>query len=165
MAGELAQQGAQVLAAAFAEITQQSIELRRRQGRGGGEARVVAVLARQYGEYNAALACQRRQPLDPVFPPIEAAEQPDHNYLGMRANTVDPQIDRHRVTQVAQMREPHARQRGALRVPRGCQGGEVAVGERQYRDIAGRLAEVDRFDNLVEIRRSRCQQVHVSLRR
>ena len=56
MAGEPAQQGAQIFAAAFAEITQQHVELRRRQCRGGGEAGVVAVFAGQHGERDAALA-------------------------------------------------------------------------------------------------------------
>ena len=48
------------------------------------------------------------------------------------------------------MREPHARQRGALGLPGSGKTREVAVGERQNGDIAGRLAEIDRFDNLVE---------------
>ncbi len=30
------------------------------------------------------------------------------------------------------------------------EAGEVAVGERQNRDLAGRLAEIDRFDDVVE---------------
>ena len=68
----------------------------------------------------------------------------------MDPDTVNPQIDRHRVTQIAQMREPHARQIGALALPRRGEAGEIAVGERQYCDVARRLAEINRFDELVE---------------
>ena len=48
------------------------------------------------------------------------------------------------------MREPNARQRRALRLPGGGKAGEIAVGERQHGDVARRLAEIDRFDDLVE---------------
>ena len=68
----------------------------------------------------------------------------------MGADAVDPQIDRHRMTQIAQMREPHARQVLALGLPRRGEAGEIAVGERQYGDVARWLAEIDRFDDFVE---------------
>ncbi len=68
----------------------------------------------------------------------------------MGADAVDPQIDRHRVTQIAQMRQPHAGQVFALGLPRRGEASEVAVGERQYRDVARRLTEIDRFDDFVE---------------
>ena len=42
--------------------------------------------------------------------------------LAWRADAIDPQIDRHRVAQVAQMREPHARQRRRAPRPRRRQG-------------------------------------------
>ena len=160
MAGEPPQQRAQVFAAAFAEVMQQRAELRRRQCRSGGEPCVVAVFARQHGERDAAFARQRRQSVDAVFPPIETAEQAHHDHLGVRADAIDPQIDRHRMAQVAQMREANARQRGALGLPRGGEPGEIAVGERQDRDIAWRLAEIDRFDDVVEVGCGRRQQVH-----
>ena len=94
------------------------------------------------------------KPLDAVFPEVETAEEAHQDHLGACADALDPQIDRHRMAQVAQMREPHARQRVgldlALDLPGGGKPGEVAVGERQDGDIAGRLAEIDRFDKLVE---------------
>ena len=46
----------------------------------------------------------------PYCPPIEPAEQPHHDHLGVRADAIDPQIDRHRMAQLAQVREAHARQ-------------------------------------------------------
>ena len=64
------------------------------------------------------------------------------------------------MTQIAQVREPHARQHGALRLPRGGKPSEIAVGERQHDDVAGRLAEIDRFDDLVEVGRTRREQMH-----
>ena len=105
----------------------------RRQGRRLGEPRIVAVLARQQRERDAALARQRREPLAAVAPPVETAEQAHQDHLGMRADAIDPEIDRHRMAQVAQMREPHARQRVALDRPRRREPRKIAVGERQYR--------------------------------
>ena len=81
-----------------------------RQCRRRGEPVVVAIFAGQHRERDAAFARQHREPLDAVFPPVEAAEQAHQDHLGMRADAIDPQIDRHRMAQVAQMREPHARQ-------------------------------------------------------
>ena len=67
-----------------------------------------------------------------------------------RDDALDPHIDRHRMAEIAQMCESGARQDGAFGVP-GCgQPGEIAVGERQDRDLARRLAEIDRFDDVVE---------------
>ena len=40
--------------------------------------------------------------------------------------------------------------------------GEVAVGKRQHRDVARRLAKIDRFDDLVESGRTGREQVHRS---
>ena len=160
VAGEPPQQAAQIFAAAFAEILQQRVELISGQGRSGDKPRVVAILARQDGECDAALARQRREPFDAVFPPVEPAEQPHDDNLRVRADALDPQIDRHGMAQVAQMREPHARQRGAFGLPCGREPGEVAVGERQNRDLAGRLAEIDRFDDVVERGCGRGQEMH-----
>ena len=157
MACEPAQQRAQIVAAAFAEETQQCVELLPWQRRGCGKAAIVAILAGQHGERDAAFAGQRGEPLDAVFPPVEAAEQPHHDHLGMRPDTVDPQVDRHRMAQVAQMRQPHARQARALSLPGGGERGEIAVGERQHGDVARRLAEIDRFDDFVEVGRARGQ--------
>ena len=166
MASEAAQQRAQIFAAAFAEITQQRVKFFGRQRRGRGEPRIVAVLAGQHGERDAALARQRGEPLDAVFPPIEAAEEPHHDHLGVRADTIDPQVDRHRMAKLAQVREPHARQRRAFRLPSRGEPGEIAVGEGEHDDVAGRLAEIDRFDDLVEIGRSgREQNASLSPRR
>ncbi len=157
---ETAQQRAQVLAAAFAEITEQDIKLIGRQRRRDSQPRIVAVLAGQHRKDDTALARQHGQPLDAVCPPIKTAEQADQNHLGVRADPVDPQVDRHRMPQLAQMREPHTRQAVAFHVPRGRKPREIAVDERQHGDVARRLAEIDRFDEIVERRRTGREQMH-----
>jgi len=144
------QHAAQIFTASFAEILQQRIEFGRRQGRGGGKPCIVPVFARQYGERDAAFARERREPFDAVFPPIEPAQEAHDDDLRVRADALDPQIDRHGMAQVAQMGEPNARQDGAFGVPRRRKPGKVAVGERQDRDLTRRLAEIDRFDDVVE---------------
>ena len=80
--------------------------------------------------------------------------------MAWRADAVDPEIDRHRMAQVAQMREPHARQRVPLHRPRRCQTGKVAVGERQHDHVSRRLAEIDRLDDLVESGGGGREQMH-----
>ncbi len=152
-----AQQRPQIVAAAFAEETQQCVEFLRRQRRRGSEPNIVAILAGQHRERDAAFARQRGEPLDAVFPPVEAAEQAHHDHLGVGPDALDPQIDRHGMAQIAQMRQPHARQVRALSLPGGGERGEIAVGERQHGDIARRLAEIDRFDDFVEVGRARGQ--------
>ncbi len=101
MSGEGAQQGAQILAPAFAEEGEKDVELARRERRGGGQPRVVAILARQHREHNSSFARQHREPLDAVAPPVETAEQAHQDYLGILADPFDPQIDRHGMAQIA----------------------------------------------------------------
>ena len=100
------------------------------------------------------------EPLDAVFPPIEPAEQPHHDHLG-----VDRDASIHRSTDIGWRRSRRCARRTlgricSLGLPRGGEPGEVAVGERQHRDVAGRLAEIDRFDNLVEVGAGGRQQMH-----
>jgi hypothetical protein len=64
----------QVLRSALAKETQQSLELMSRQCGGFDEARIVAILPGQKRECDAAITRKRRQPLDPVTPPVETAE-------------------------------------------------------------------------------------------
>jgi hypothetical protein len=54
------------------------------------EARVIAVLTGERHEHDLALTCERRQPLDAVAPPVEPAEQTNHNDLGVDCDAVDP---------------------------------------------------------------------------
>ncbi len=116
--GEPSQQRAQVLTAAFAEIVEQRGELMRRNGRGFREPRIVAILTWEQCQHDPALAREHGEPVDAVAPPVDAAEQAYQDHLGMCADAVDPEIDRHRMAQVAQMREPYARQRVAFDDPR-----------------------------------------------
>jgi len=68
----------------------------------------------------------------------------------MRADAIDPQIDRHGMAQVAQMREPDAWQRVAIDLPRRASAERSLSAKDSYGDIARRLAEIDRFDDFVE---------------
>ena len=136
MASEAAEQSAQILAAALAKECQQGLQLIGWKGRGRVESRVVAILPRQNGEGDALLARHLSECFDAVAPPIEPAEQPDHDDPGVLPDLVDPEVDGHRVTQVAQMRKPHARQRVLLNRERCGEPGKVAVGERQHHDVA-----------------------------
>ncbi len=165
MAREPAQQAAQILRPAFAEETQQRRQLIRRQRRGLGEARIVAIFSRQHREGDVALARERREPLDAVTPPVEPAEQAHHDHFCRSRHAVDPQIDRHRMLEIAQVREPHARQGLTLHCPGGGEAGEIAVGEREHCHVARRLAEIDGLDDLVERRRAGGEQMHRSERR
>ena len=81
-----------------------------RQGRSRLEPRVVAVLSGQHGERDVPLMRKRRERLDAIAPPIETAEQPHHDHFGVARHLVDPKVDRHRMAQIAEMREPNARQ-------------------------------------------------------
>jgi hypothetical protein len=56
------------------------------------------------------LARHGRERVDAVAPPVESAEQPHHDHLGVPRAFVDPEIDRHGVAQIAKMREPQARE-------------------------------------------------------
>jgi hypothetical protein len=150
MAGEAAKQTAQILAPSLAEIGQQLLQLVRRKRRGFGEASIVAVLSGQHGKGDAPLARHRAEGLYPVAPPVEATEQPDHDHLGVLAGLLDPKVDRHRVTQVAQMREPYTRKLTLFQRVGGSEPGKIAVGERQHHDVARRLGQVEGLDDVVE---------------
>ena len=134
-----------------------------RQRRCFGKARIVAVLAGQQCKRDAALARQRRQPVDTVAPPIQTAQQADHDDLGVlspRARSKDrPTSD------AADRADCASRTVGSdVALLRPCSGkaGEIAVGERKDDDIAGRLAEIDRLDQIVEGGRAGREQVHCS---
>ena len=160
MAGKPAQQAAQIVGTALAEIGQQRIQVRVSERRSFEQPRIVAVLARQHGKHNARLARERRQRLDAVAPPVEPAEQPHDDDLGVARHRVRPQIDGHGMAQVTQMREPQARQHSTFRGIGDGETGKVAVGERQDHEVARALAEIDRLDDVVEARGACLQQVH-----
>ena len=54
--------------------------------------------------------------------------------------------------EIAQLHKAHARQRVAFGGPGRRKAREIAVGERQDRDVARRLTEIDRLDDVVEAR-------------
>src|SRR5262249_48212769 len=60
------------------------------------------------------------------------------------------------------MRQAQAREYVALGLPCRSKAGEIAVRERQDRDIAGRLREINRLHHCVEIGRTGREQMHRS---
>ena len=90
--------------------------------------------------------------IDSVAPPVESAEQAHDDDLGVARACVDPEIDRHRVAELAEMHQPERWQRVLVGGVGRCQPGEIAVDEGQHDDIARRLAEIDRLDDVVECR-------------
>ena len=64
------------------------------------------------------------------------------------------------MAQIAEMREPHARQPILLRRIGRSEPGKVAVGKRQDHDVARRLAEIERLDAVVEARGCGLEQMH-----
>ena len=158
--GEAAKQRPQIFAPSFTEKFKQSGKLVLRQGRGRNEPRIVAILSRQHGKVDLPLLRYSRERLDPVTPPIETAEQPHHDDFGVTPDLVDPEIDRHRMAQVAEMREPHAGEPVLLhRIGRG-KTGKVAVGERQDNNVARRLIQIARLDDIVERRGCGLKEMH-----
>ena len=160
VARETPQQRAQILGPTLAEEGEQTIQLRGGQIREIRESGVVAVLPRQQRQGDAVLARDRREPVDAVAPEVEPAEEAHQDHLGVPTYAIDPEIDRERVAQVRELREAHARQRVFLHRPGGGEPGKVALGERQHCDLAGRLAQVDGFDDFVEGRGCGREQVH-----
>ena len=156
------EQRSQIFRPALAEKAQQGVELVVRQRRCVGKARIIAVLAGQECKGDGALARQRRQPFDTVAPPIQTSQQADHHDLGVLSHALEPKIDRERMPQVPQIGKPHRGKDVALLRPCNGKAGEVAVGERKDDDITGRLAQIDRLDQIVDGGRTGRQQVHCS---
>jgi hypothetical protein len=100
MPREPAEQRAEIFEPALAEVAQQHRELVGRQGRGLGEPRIVAVLAGQHREHDAPRAGDGGEPLDSIAPPVKATDKPNQDHLGVRADALYPEIDRHRMAQI-----------------------------------------------------------------
>ena len=133
-----------------------------RQGGGFGEARIVAILARKHCKRDRAFARQRRQPLNAVTPPVESSEQTHEDNLGVLSHSVEPKVDREWVAQIPQVCEPHTGELIPLHRPGGRQTGQIAVRERENRDVPGRLAQIDGFDQVVDGSRGGRQKMHRS---
>jgi hypothetical protein len=78
----------------------------------------------------------------------------------MRGNAVDPEIDRHWVPEIAQVRQADRGQLRAIHLPGGGKRGEIAVGEGQDNNVARALPKVDGLDNLVETGGTGRKQMH-----
>ena len=161
MAGKPAHQRTHVGRPALAEIAEQRLELRLGQRRMGDQPLVAVVaFAGQQRELDAAFPGHRAQPVAAIAPPIVPAEDAHQDDAGMARHLVDPQIDRHRMAQVAQRGEPHVRHRAGLRLPGSREAGEVAVGEGKRHHLGRRLAEIDRFGQIFQRRGGGGEEVH-----
>ncbi len=137
--------------AALAEITEQSVQFGPRQRRAFDQPLVlVMAFARQQRKLDAALARHRRELVAAVTPPVVTAENADQNNLGVTGDAVDPEVDRHRMAEVAKCRQPHRRQPPCVGPPGSGQSGEVAIGKGQGHDIRRCLPEIDRLGDVVE---------------
>ena len=130
-------QRSQILSSAFAEKAQQRVEFVGRQRGGFGQARVIAILARQNRKRDGILARKRRQPLNAVTPPVKPSKQADDDDLCVPSHGVEPKIDREWMAQVPQVCEPNGGKRIALRCPGSREARQIAVGERQNDNVAG----------------------------
>ena len=65
----------------------------------------------------------------PYFHHSSSAEQANEYHLGVSGDAIDPEIDRHRVPEIAQVGQPDAGQLRAIHLPGGGKCGEIAVGE------------------------------------
>ena len=108
---------------------------------------------------NAAGAAGRRHLLQAVGPVAAAAEEAQDDQARPRHDPLDVQVDRHRMTQLEQVRQT---QGGRVRRPPGLrrsQAGELGVGRRQDDDVARRLGEVDRLAGILGGRGLRLEQM------
>ena len=110
----------------------------------GVELRVRPVVSRQQRHRRF----QRFQPLDAVGPVAAPAEQPHHHQTGAGEHALDMQVDREVVAERHDVGEPQRRGLPVLgkAFPLGLgEQGEFGVGRAQDRDVARRLAEIDRL--------------------
>jgi len=80
----------------------------------------------------------------------------------MARDSLEPEIDRHGMAQIAQMCEPHAWQGVAFQRPGRGQAGKITVREGEHQHVSRRLAQIDGLDDLVEASRAGCEQMHCS---
>ena len=82
--------------------------------------------------------------------------------LAWRRDSLEPEIDRHGMAQIAQMCEPHAGQGVAFQRPGRGQAGKIAVRKGEHQDVSRWLAQIDGLDDLVEASGAGCEQMHCS---
>ncbi len=123
---------------------------------------VRPVIARQRREGHARRAETRRELLQAIGPIPLAAQHARHHQTRARRRPLEVEVDRHRMRQVHQRRQPQAR-RVRHRAPRLGQRRELAVGRRDHHQIGRRLVEVDGLGPVRRGARLSQQQVHQPL--
>ena len=122
----------------------QAAQGRDRQGGGRVQRRVGASIGWQDRQRDAPVAGKARDLLHPIGPPRGAADQPDQDAPRMAKGAVDIGVDRKRMGQGRQVRQPQPGQAVPAPPPARRESAEVAVGEGQHHQIRGRLPEVAR---------------------
>ncbi len=144
--GGVAQAMLGIAGAAFGEIAPQALRRLVRHGARRRELRIRPLIARQQGERDAALAAQRRQPIDAIAPIAASAEDPRDDQASMGNHPLDIEIDRIVVAKPHEVGETQAgpiRQRLDQTTLRCRQAGDLAVGRREDDDLRRALGEVD----------------------
>ncbi len=90
-----------------------------------------------------------RDLVDAIAPVVEPAEQPDQHPARLGDDPLDIEVDRQRVLELGEPREPQRRQGLACRGVGGGRHVEVAVGEGQDHEVGRALPEIDRAALLV----------------
>lgn len=121
------------------------------------QPRIVALVAGQDREGDAAFAAGDAELLDAIAPIVEPAEAAQQHEAALRRGFLDQEIDRERVLQAPERREP---QRQAAVTCRHRQRRKVAVGEGQDEHISRRQGEVDGILAVVEPDLAGREKVH-----
>src|SRR5208282_2059062 len=150
LGGERGEARRHVLRPAFVEIAPDPVNRVARERGRFVEARVTAPVAGQERQLDAGPARERRQFVDAVAPIVRAAEHASDHEPGARADALEIEVDRERMAERRERGNPKRRPR----LPGGLIGArervEIAVGKREEHHVGRSLAEIDRFDCLVE---------------
>ena len=150
--GGVAQAVERVVGAAFPQVSPEAAAGVRVEAGEGVEFRVRPVVPRQQRHRRF----QRAQPLDAVRPVAAPAEQTDHDEPGAGEYALDMQVHGKVVAERHDVGEAESRGLLILGEPFSLRFGEqreFGVGRAQDRDVARRLAEIDRFAVLDRARR------------
>jgi hypothetical protein len=98
--------------AAFTEKFQQRSEVVAGKRRGLDQPQIfLAAFAGEEGKFDPVRPRNRGELVAAIAPPVVAAEDADQDHFGMPRDRIDPEVDRHRMAQVAQGGDPQRGQR------------------------------------------------------
>ena len=135
---------------ALDEIAPQPVARLRRQRVVAVKPRVRLVVARHHDQMAAGRLGIGQQRVQPVGPVGRTAQNAHHHQLRVAKRPGDIGVDRHRMLQPQEVRQPQ--RRGSRAQPSGGTGqaGDLRIGRRQHDDVGRRLAEIDRLAAIVD---------------